>query len=308
MNKRFSTALSNYGMTINGNFAYGIIHGYETNATVNLLDNFTPLRMHISFYATPEQHQNIEAAINNLKIKYFKMEFTTYGISLGFNEFTAGQLIKKLPGVLDSIYGVLSDNGALKSEFCPVCGGQLGEGAKKCNIDGFTITIDNDCVNRINMIINAENQDFTAAPNNYFKGFLGALIGGVAGAALSIVFYMIGLISAISAFVSIILGAFLYQKFHGKPDKMMIVIVALTTIVLLEATIPVIYIVASGMAAAQEGLSMSAIEAFSLLMEDGEFALYFYRDLAMVFLFSVIGIAFEISYLKRKIKKRKTNI
>lgn len=302
MNKRFSTVLTNYGMTINGNFAYGIIHGYETNATVNLLDNLTPLRMHISFYATPEQHQNIEAAIKSIP-KPFIMEFSTYGISLGFNALT-----KRLPGILDSVYEILSSNGALNSAYCPVCGSPMGEETKKCNIDGLIVTIDNDCVNKINMAINAENQDFNAAPNNYFKGFLGALIGGVAGAALSIVFYMVGLISAISAFVSIILGAFLYQKFHGKPDKMMIVIVALTTIVLLEATIPVIYIVASGMAAAQEGLSMSAIEAFSLLMEDGEFALYFYRDLAMVFLFSIIGIAFEISYLKRKIKKRKTNI
>lgn len=306
MNKKFSKFFSNYGMTINGNCAYGIVNGYETNANVAMLDGMAPLRMHISFYATPEQHQSIEAAIKSIP-KPLMMEFSTYGISLGFNALTVNILLKRLPGILDSVYEILSSNGALNSAYCPVCGSPMGEETKKCNIDGLIVTIDNDCVNKINMAINAENQDFQAAPNNYFKGFLGALIGGLVGSAISVAFYAIGLISAISAFVSILLGTFLYQKFKGKPNKVMIIMVTLTTIVLLEATIPVIYIVAAGMAAAAEGLSMTALEAFSLLMEVDEFAIGFYSDLAMVFLFTIIGVVVEISYLSKKIK-RKTNI
>lgn len=262
--------------------------------------------MHVSFYATDEQKRSIESAIRNLALKFFVMQFSPYGISLGFNDLTVSRLLKRLPSVLDAIFGILSDNGALKSEFCPVCGKPLEESnSKKCNIDGFSITIDNDCVNTINTVINTENEDFNNAPNNYFKGFLGALIGGLAGAAVSVLLYLVGFVSSISAVIAIVLGAFLYQKFHGKPNKGMIIIVSLTTLVLLSATVPAIYIVAAGIAAKSEGFNMSAIEAFNICMRDAEFSRMLYTDLALILLFSAIGIGFEIFVLSKKIKRKK---
>ena len=308
MNKKFAAFCTNYGMTINGKFAYGKIKGYETNATLIMLDNVAPLRIHISFYATDAQKQTMAAAIRNLALKFFKMEFTAYGLALGFNDFTLGKLLKRLPAVLDSIYAILAENGAQTSEFCPVCGKPLNEeSSKKCNIDGCTITIDNDCIETINKVISAENEDFKNAPNNYLKGFAGALIGGLVGVAFSILLYVVGFVSALSAVISIALGTFLYRKFHGKPNKMMIVIVSLTTFVLLAATVPAIYIVASGIEANKVGLSISAIEAFKIVMQDADAARMFYADLALVALFSAIGIGAQIFVLSKQIK-RKTNI
>lgn len=304
MNKKFVKFFENYGLTTNGKFAYGTIKGYETNATLIPLDNTAPLRIHISFYATDAQKQAMAAAIRNLALKFFRMEFSTYGLTLGFNGFTLGSLLKRLPEHLDKIYAIISENGALTSEFCPVCGNQLQEeNLKKCNIDGYTITIDNDCVNTINTVIDAENEDFNNAPNNYLKGFAGALIGGLVGVALSVVLYIVGFVSALSAVVAIALGAFLYQKFHGKPNKMMIVIVSLTTFVLLAATIPATYIIAAGIKLKDFGFS--AIEAFQFVMEDAEFARAFYTDLALVALFSAIGIGLQIFVLLKRIKRKK---
>ena len=295
-------------MTVNGNFAYGTVNGYETNALVLMLDNVAPVRMHISFYATDEQKRNIGNAIRNLALKFFVMQFSPYGLTLGFNDITANRLLKRLPSVLDTLYSIISENGALKREYCPVCGNLLDEAnLKKCNIDGYTITIDNDCVNTINTVISAENQDFNNAPNNYLKGFLGALIGGLVGAAVSVALYMAGFVSSISAVISVVLGAFLYQKFHGKPNKVMIVIVSLTTIVLMAVSVLATYLVAAGIAAASEGLDMSALEAFLICMRDAEFASYFYRDLGLILLFSALGIGWEIFMLAKKIK-RKRNI
>lgn len=306
MNKKFVEFCTNYGMTIQGNIAYGTMNGYETNAKLIMLDNVAPLRIHISFYATDAQKQAIGAAIRNLALKFFRMEFTPYGLILGFNDITLRALLKRLPGVLDSIFAILSENGAKTSEACPVCGNQLDkETAKKCNVDGLTITIDSDCVNTINTVISAENKDFDEAPNNYLKGFCGALIGGLVGVAISVLLYLVGLVSSISAFVSIVLGAFLYQKFHGKPNKGMIVIVTLTTFVLLAATVPAIYIIAAGIAANEIGVSISAIEAFKICMQDDEFARMFYSDLALIVLFTVIGSVFQIITLIKKIKRKK---
>ena len=307
MIKKFENFFSNYGMTINKNFAYGTINGYETNATIIMSDT-APLRMHISFYATDEQHRKIEAAINNLKPKYFNMKFTLYGMSLGFSYITVNSLLKKLPDTLNAICAILSENGALNSAFCPVCGESLNESnSKKCNIDGFTIKLDNDCVNKINNVINTENQDFRNAPNNYLKGFVGALIGGAVGAVITIIFFMIGLIASLSAFVSVALGAFLYQKFKGKPNVMMIVIVTVTTFVCLCATVLGLYmVVALGLSIeADPSIQITAMEAFKIWMQNAEFARGFYGNLATVLAFSALGAGYEIYALNKKIKRQK---
>lgn len=306
MNKKLTAFFTSYGMTVNGNFAYGNIHGYETNAVLKTFDTAAPLRIHISCYTTDDKKRIIESLIRNLSLKYFNMAFTSYGLLLALNDITYKRLINRLPALLETIFGILSENGATKSEFCPVCGNPLQESAsKKCNIDGMQITIDNDCVEKINSVISAENQDFENAPNNYLKGFLGAFIGGLAGVAISVVLYLVGFISSISAVVAVMLGAFLYEKFQGKRNKMMIVIVAVTSLVMMAATVPCIYITAAGIAAKSEGVSLTAIEAFRICMDDPEFSRMFYCDLALVLLFTALGIGLEIFTLSQKIKRQK---
>ena len=306
MNKKVVNFFSSYGLTLNGKGMYGKINGYETNVTLVQFDNVTPLRMHISFYATDEQKRAMETAIRNLALKFFSMTFTKYGIGLGFNGMTLGALLKRLPPVLEQIFGILSANGALTSEFCPVCGNPLEEGNfKTCQIGGATITIDNDCVDTINKVISAENEDFNNAPNNCLRGFIGAVIGALAGVAIAVLLYVVGFVSSLSAVVSIVLGSFLYQKFHGKPNKLMIIIVSVTTLVFLSATVPVVYIVAAGIIAKSEGYSYTAMEAFRICMQAPEFSRIFYADLALVVLFTALGMGLQIATLAKKIRRDK---
>lgn len=296
MNKKFKELVLSYGMTVNGNFAHGTVKGYETNATIQVTETYGPVMIHISFYATEEQKRSIDAALTNAAIKRFRVTFSPFGLTLGLNEITVGAIVKKLPAILDTVYAIISENGGLGSEYCPVCGKPFEEGNNKdCNIDGFTIRLDNDCVEKMNSVITAENQQFENAPNNYLKGFIGAVIGGVVGALCAVVFFMFGLISAISAVVSVVLGAFLYEKFGGKPNKMMLLIVAATTVIFMALTVLLIYMWAAGV----------LYESFSVAMQDSEFASEFYSNLLMSLLFSAIGIGIEIYYKARKIKRRK---
>ena len=308
MNKKIVKFFSTYGMVLNGKTMYGKINGYEVSVIQSQFDNVAPLKIHISFYATDEQRRNMESAIRNLALKFFRMQFTQYGIMLGLNGMTLGSLIKRLPSVLDRIFEILSSNGALNSEFCPVCGKPFAENNfKQCHVDGFIITIENECVETINTVINAENADFNNAPNNCLRGFAGAVIGALAGVAVSILLYVVGFVSSLSAIISIVLGSFLYEKFHGKPNKLMIIIVSVTTLVFLAATVPVVYIVAAGIAAKSEGLSYTAMEAFKICMQAPEFARMFYADLALIILFTLLGMGLQIFTLVKRIK-RKTNI
>jgi hypothetical protein len=187
-----------------------------------------------------------------------------------------------------------------------VCGNELEiETTKRVKADGYSIALDSGCVTILNKTIAAENEDFETAPNNYLKGFFGALLGGLAGAAIAIVFYLVGFVSSLSAIISVALGVFLYKKLHGKPNMIMIVIVAATTLVCMVASILGIYISVAGIAAEEAGLSMSAIDAFIILLGDAEFSGYFYSDLGLSLLFSVLGIGAQTYLLIKSIRRKR---
>lgn len=299
MNKKLAEFYSGYGMTVNGQKAYGIIEGYEVNSFVSGVLNF-----HFSFYANDEQKRNMENDLRNATIKFCQFRFTPYGLSFIFNDMTFGGFIKRGNSLMQTITGIISSNGGLGSEYCPVCGNPLTDNKRSCDIDGFTISLDEGCVSNINAVIDAENKDFAAAPNNYLRGFLGALIGGLAGAAVAVILYVIGFYSSISAVVSVVLGTMLYRKFKGKPNAMMLVIVALTTVIFMALSVFLIYFAAAAISAAQAGSEMSAMEAFIYVMGDKEIATMFYTDLGMVLLFSAIGIGLQIFAMAKSVKRR----
>jgi len=306
MNKGFKEFFQGYGMTINGNNAYGQIKGYETNVTIRMMDKISPVVIHVSCYTTSEQKRAIERSLQSATIKYFRFSFSEFGIKLGFNDITAGRLIKRLPDLLNQIYGILSVQGALSAKYCPFCGNELTlESSKKADVEGFTITLSSDCIANLNKTIAEENKDFTEAPNNYVEGFFGALLGGIIGGIIAFILYMVGFVSAISAFVAALLGAYFYKKFHGKPNAVMIVIVAVTTLACMAASVVVIYTAAAAIGAEDAGVVMGAIEAFRFCMQDAEFSGMFYSDLAMSMMFSVLGIGYQIFVLAKSIKRKK---
>lgn len=306
MNKKFAELFTGYGMVINGNCAYGMIQGYETNVVVRMLDNVAPVTIHFSCHTTSPQKGAIEHAFRVAAIKFFRYSFTEYGISLGLNDITAARLIKRMPELLNQFIGILSENGALDSRYCPVCGNELvPETSKKVLVEGFSISLDEECVANLNKAISAENRDFEEAPNNYLGGFVGALLGGLIGAGIAVVLYLVGFVSSISAFISVILGVFFYKQFHGKPDVTMIVMVAITTLACMAGAVLGIYIYVAGNAAVEAGVPLSTMEAFQLCMQDSEFSRYFYADLGLSMFFSILGIGFQIYALTKAVKRKK---
>ena len=304
MNKHFAAFFAERGLTVTGNRAYGVINGYETNIVLNSLGT-VPYFHHISFFATDEQKRNMAAALRSAALKFFTPQFTPYGFAFGMNDLTIKRLLKRLPSVYEYLYGLIAANGGLGAGYCPVCGNKLNlSDCKVCDIDHLSIRLDSGCIQNINAVISEENKDFENAPNNYGKGLFGAVLGGLAGAVCSVLLYLVGFVSALSSMVSVLLGAFLYQKFEGKPNKAMIVIVAVTTLIFMEATVLGIYITVAGIAARSAGHVMSALDAFRLCMTEGEFARAFYLDLVLALIFAAVGIGVEVTVLARKIKRR----
>ncbi|MCM1290161.1 MAG: hypothetical protein NC132_05395 [Corallococcus sp.] len=306
MNKKLAAYLTERGLTVDKNRAYGVFNGFETNVEYRVFDNVTPLYLHFSCYTTDEQKRTVQQELNAAAVKYLKFAFSPYGLELGLNDLTLGKLLKRLDEILNKVCASLKDNGALGVGYCPVCGNALNfDQSKKCTVNGITVSIDNDCVDNINTLISAENKDFEEAPNNYLRGFLGAFIGGLVGVGVAVGFYAAGFISAISAFVAIFLGEFLYRKLGGKPNKMMVVILSVTTFVMMMLAVVAIYLVAAAIGA--EKVGMDTFAYFKLCMQDEEISAAFTRELILTALFSALGCGYEIFMLLKRIK-RKSNI
>lgn len=293
MNKKLVEFYQSHQMTIDKNHSYGVIEGYEVNVIVSSMSSL-PVLMHISCHI-PEENKN--QVINDLyaaKIKFLKYGLTEYGLYIGLSDMTYGRLYGRMGEVLLQVLEILKNNGALGSEYCPICGEVMDPvEAKKCNIDGYTITLDTHCVENINAIIEKENTDFDNAPNNYIMGFLGACVGGFVGAVLAFILNLVGFISAVSALVAAALGSILYVRFGGKQNKMMIVIVVLTTIVFMLLSVFVVYLVAAKIAANNAGYDMSAITAFRICMYDSEYKRLFITDLCLTLVFSCLGVSYQ---------------
>ena len=266
---------------------------------------YYPMTVHISCYATEAQRADIAAALKNRKdIKGLK-SMDDFGVLLRLTDITVGKLLKRFPEIMDWVIGMLEANGALGAQNCPHCGKPLGTNAQMCDVEGMTVTLDGDCVGAVNTAIDNRNADFEAAPNNYLRGFLGALIGAIVGAAIFVVLYLLGYVAWISGFVATALGAFLYQKFGGKPKKMMILIVAVTSLVVIIVALLITFIVAARVAADEAGLySLSAIEVLKAAMElDPDFKSAFIYDLLLVIVFTLLGVGFYAWQLFKNVKK-----
>lgn len=304
MNKAFTRFFTDRGMTVTGKRAYGTADGYEVNAVLHMMDPTAPLRFQFSCFATPEQRTAIEEAVGAANIPGMPLAaWTPWGLIIGLNAITAKKLLERLPGIYETLLQILKTNGARGVGYCPICGEPLPPDSKQYQILESQVTLDPACLEQINAEIRSENDAYNAAPNNYLRGFGGALIGGLAGALVAYILFQIGFISAISVFVAIALGSFLYQKFGGKANKGMIAIVSATSFVFGIAAVFGAYLLEIRAMLDAEGVSMSVFEAFGTLMEDQKFLSAFMGDMAFTVLFSMIGVVCETVVLSRKIKR-----
>ncbi len=305
MNKKLKEYFEQLGFSIEGNNAHGEIDGYEVSANVAMLDNVSPVKMHVNLYATEVTKLKIVNEIQALKFKYFFVAADLYGISLGFNDpLTVGKLLNRMPDMLDSIFKIFRNNDAKGVGHCPICGNELSNETKKYRLDWALISMDSECVKGINNIIEESNKDFNEQPNNYIHGAIGAIIGSIVGVISYIVLFFMGFISALSSFISILLGEFLCKKFKGKPNAVMIVIVSVVSIVSMILTAVGLYIFAAQMLAYEYYFSSTGIQAFKDMMTVPEFKSEFVSNLVMTIVFTLLGVVFEIIKMTKSIKRQ----
>ena len=283
------------------NVFYGHYHGYELTVVIT-----QQINLFLNFYCDGNVKLN---AINIFqKTTNQSMVVTTgsvYGLCASVNGMTFASSLKKTVEKLDATIAYLSENGALGVGYCPCCAETL-ELMKPVRVNDCYVTLSEKCFNELQSAVEVENETFESLPNNYLKGTLGALIGALAGAVAYIILASIGYIAAISAVLAVFLGGLLFQKFGGKPTKVMVLIVAALSILSQLAAVFYIYYNAANVLVTEFGFASAGMAAFQDMMSVAEFKGEFTSNLIMTVVFTLIGVGSYIFNLIRQTKRKST--
>lgn len=216
--------------------------------------------------------------------------------------------MKRIDSVIETITQVITENGGQGLGYCPVTGIELNsDNIILCNINNAKVTLSLEGQGLINNEIQIENARFDNTPRNYLRGFGGIFIGTVVGVVIFIILFILGVVSAWSSLIAMVLGTYLYKKFGGRQDKVMGFMSSITTFVSFILTIYIIYVLTANGLAVTDGLGLVGIDAFKFYIEaDIKFKGEFYNNLMLTIVFTLIGVGYEVFYLLKLVRRKKS--
>lgn len=307
MNKHIVNALSNYNFTFDKNSGYGHIDGYEVNIFNNPVDT-GPIFI-FSTFLTQSQKNEFVVMMNQRKISLVQAGAFDFGVMVKIGSMTAKAFEKKCAQALPAILSILEVLGAPKADVCPQSGEPLDETNSRLTTlpdAKAQIRLSNMAIATVNSAIDKSNEDFKNAPNNYLKGFAGIAIGAVVGVIVAFVCSLLGYVTSFAPLVSIFLGVFLYKKFGGKQNFVMLIMSFVVTIVAILGTLLALYVTIATDAVAEIGMTLTGFEALTYCFENApEFKDMFVEEMAMNVLFILVAEGVSVAGLLKMIKRPK---
>ena len=307
MQKCITNALANYNFVYSGNNGYGRIDGYEVNVFNNPMDT-GPIFAFSTFLPQSKKNDFI-TSVNSLKISLVQADAFEFGVMVKIGAMTGKQFEKKFPNVIEQILRILQELEAPKADVCPQSGEILD--AENCKLatmpnTNFKFYLSQNAIETVNSGIEKSNEDFQNAPNNYLKGFIGIAIGAIAGIVVAFVAGLMGYVTSFAPLVSIFLGVFLYKKFGGKQNHMMIIMSLGTTLVAIVGYLLALYIIVANQAVAEINLALSGFDALKFCLENApEFKEAFVSEITTNAIFFLIAGGASIANLLKMIRRPK---
>lgn len=159
------------------------------------------------------------------KIK--KHEWQQNGIKIEFAEYFIPYSISKIKDLLNELVNYFAVKYPAQKPPCQHCG--LQNKTEIYDLNNVSMLICNDCYKHFEKTIQDENAEREYIPNNYLRGFIGALLFAIPGILLAVLlFVFLNSLAAVSAIAYIFLGILGYKKFKGKitPVGAIIIIIA----------------------------------------------------------------------------------
>ena len=282
------------------NVFYGVYRGYELTLAVN-----QQFFVHLNFFADGNvKAQAVRVFHTASNQTMTNVGVSVYGLAATVSGMTTNSIMKKITEKLDATIAYLNVNEAKGIGYCPCCGEEC-DLLKTIRVNDVYVSLDDKCYNEVAKVAAVEEQHYNAQPNNYLKGFLGALLGAGIGAAAWVALYYMGFLSALTAVLAVFLGNYFYVKFGGKANNVKNIIVAGVSLVVLVLACVGIYYVEVGSVIAANNLNMTP---FELIFSDEELTGYFVYDMAMNVIFTIIGVVAQVASTKRKDQSSRTRV
>lgn len=308
MNKYIIEALKDYNFEYDNNAGYGIIDGYEVNVINNPMAT-GPVFL-FSTYLPQSKKNDFVIKMNSYKHPLVQTSYFELGVCVSIGSMTAKSFVNKFQTVIPTILLTLKELGAPTHEICPQSGENLDmESSKLISIidQRVKIRVTNKAVDVLNSIIEKNNEEFKTAPNNYLRGFGGILIGALAGVGVTVLFSILGYITAFSSLISIFLGTFLYAKFGGKQNVMMIIMSFVTTALAILLAVVLMYTYVASKALYDIDPTYQGFKDLEwALTNSEEFARLFILDIILNVVFMLLGAGISLFRLLKMIKRPKT--
>lgn len=298
MDKKLKNFLTTKGFEFKNDEAYGFVNDFEVSLRYIPTERDSII-FHISFFSRQEEKEIIMSKLKQFDSKIFKFDLTAYGIMGRVVGLLTKKKYEALFNNFDNIINTIDESNIEKYPVCPMCGIQM-ENPKKCAINGFSISLGQECITEINSSIEQMNTEFENRPNNYGKGILGILLGALIGIVIAFLLSLLGFISALSSVAAIYLGCYFYRIFGGKPNNTMIILSTVISIIALLMYTLIMY-----MLIAKNGYpDYSLFNAFGVAMkENKDFSGRLVYDMLMTLVFSIIGAGVSFFDLRNKIKR-----
>lgn len=305
MNKHIMNVLSKYNFTYEKNYGYGYIDGFEVNV-LDIVGDTGPMFLFSTFLNQTQKNEFV-LRVNNLKIRMVNANYFEYGVMVKIGAMTGKSFEPKFEETMPKVINILNELGAPKADICPQSGVSLETVENRVvNINGFMIKLASSAIESINSSITKENEEHELAPNNYLKGLFGIVIGGIAGVVLTIILWYLGFVTTFAPLLSIFLGIFLYKKFGGKKNWVMIAMSFIITLGFILCAFVFVYALTAQIAAAESGYTYTLFGALKYALNNSEeFSRIFYTDLALNGFFVLLAEGFSIYKLIQEIKRPK---
>ena len=305
MNKHIMNVLSKYNFTYEKNYGYGYIDGFEVNV-LDIVGDTGPMFLFSTFLNQTQKNEFV-LRVNNLKIRMVNANYFEYGVMVKIGAMTGKSFEPKFEETMPKVINILNELGAPKADICPQSGVSLETVENRVvNINGFKIKLASSAIESINSSITKENEEHELAPNNYLKGLFGIVIGGIAGVVLTVILWYLGFVTTFAPLLSIFLGIFLYKKFGGKKNWVMIAMSFIITLGFILCAFVFVYALTAQIAAAESGYTYTLFGALKYALNNSEeFSRIFYTDLALNGFFVLLAEGFSIYKLIQEIKRPK---
>lgn len=303
MNKKIKNIVSKYDFEIKRNTCYGYIGGYEVNVCKAFKNEFGYLFAFSTFLEDSKKNEIIEKMQTN--DKRILMTVNEFRIIVSVGPVSLLNYEEKMDQVINELVNLLNEYEAPKSNVCPKTGIIMDEtNSKYVHLKHEKFKLSYDAIEIFNEEIDTINKNISEAPNNYFKGILGLLIGGLVGGILSAIGYRFGFVGSLASLVSIYLGIYLYKKFGGKPNALMIILSYIITFVFVILALFIVYVLVANQL--MQNTQYSLLNAFGYCYKtDNEFTKAFNSSLAFTIGFYVLSCCWMAYFLIKSIKRPK---